>query len=324
MASKAFRSRVVSVIGTGVIGRSWMRVFARAGLETRLWDRDPARIEQAWEWYKADLRRLRKELGLRKAETREERRSVVRCATLEEALAGTHYVQESGPEDLAAKRELFAELDAAAPPAAILASSTSALDPGAITEGLAGAHRCVVAHPVNPPHVVPVVEVLGGPATDPATVRRTLRFLARVGQAPVLLRRYAPGFILNRLQAALVREAVNLVRDGVASVDAVDAVVREGLGLRWALMGPFGVANTNADGGIREYFTRYGASFESLWADLATDTALTPELIERLATGTDLMTRRTSREVQRQWRDDAVARVRRLKESHPLTPPGDD
>src|SRR5512139_2785891 len=236
MSPRQLASRVVAVIGTGVIGRSWMRVFARAGLETRIWDPDPARMDQAWEWYKAGLRRLRKELGLRKAETREERRSVLRCGTLEEALAGAHYVQESGPENIEQKRDLFQVLDATGSPRAIRASSTSALDMGAIAEGLSGAARCVVAHPVNPPHVVPVVEVVGGPATDPATVRRTLRFLARVGQVPVLLRRYAPGFVLNRLQAALVREAVNLVRDGVASVDAVDAVVREGLGLRWALM----------------------------------------------------------------------------------------
>lgn len=324
MSPRQLASRVVAVVGTGVIGRSWTRVFARAGLETRIWDPDPARMDQAWEWYKADLRRLRKELGLRKAETREERRSVLRCATLEEALAGAHYVQESGPENLEQKRDLFQALDAGASPKAILASSTSALDMGAIAEGLPGAARCVVAHPVNPPHVVPVVEVLGGPATDPLTVRRTLRFLARVGQTPVLLRRYVPGFLLNRMQAALVREAINLVRDGVASVEAVDAVIREGLGLRWAMMGPFGVANTNADGGVREYLTRFGSSFEGLWRDLATDTALTPELIERLASGTDLMYRRASREEQRQWRDDMVARVRRLKDSHPLIPPTED
>lgn len=324
MSPRQLASRVVAVVGTGVIGRSWMRVFARAGLETRVWDPDPARMDQAWEWYKDDLRRLRKELGLRKAETREERRSVLRCATLEEALAGAHYVQESGPENLEQKRDLFQALDAGAAPKAILASSTSALDMGAIAEGLAGAARCVVAHPVNPPHVVPVVEVVGGPATDPGTVRRTLRFLARVGQTPVLLRRYVPGFLLNRMQAALVREAINLVRDGVATVEAVDAVVREGLGLRWAMMGPFGVANTNADGGVREYLTRFGSSFEGLWRDLATDTALSPELIERLATGTDLMYRRAGREAQRQWRDDMVARLRRLKDAHPLVPPTDD
>lgn len=324
MSPRQLASRVVAVVGTGVIGRSWMRVFARAGLETRVWDPDPARMDQAWEWYKDDLRRLRKELGLRKAETREERRSVLRCATLEEALAGAHYVQESGPENLEQKRDLFQALDAGAAPKAILASSTSALDMGAIAEGLAGAARCVVAHPVNPPHVVPVVEVVGGPATDPGTVRRTLRFLARVGQTPVLLRRYVPGFLLNRMQAALVREAINLVRDGVATVEAVDAVVREGLGLRWAMMGPFGVANTNADGGVREYLSRFGSSFEGLWRDLATDTALSPELIERLATGTDLMYRRAGREAQRQWRDDMVARLRRLKDAHPLVPPTDD
>jgi 3-hydroxyacyl-CoA dehydrogenase len=324
MNPKAFRARVVAVIGTGVIGRSWMRVFARAGLETRIWDPDAAQVERAWEWYKADLRRLRKTLGLAKAETRAERRSVVRCATLEEALAGAHYVQESAPERLELKREVFVALDASAPPKAILASSTGTLDFGAITDGLAGAARCLMAHPVNPPHVVPVVEVVGGPATDPATLRRTLRFLARIGQTPVLLRRPVPGLLHYRMQAALLREAISLVRDGIATVESVDTVVREGLGLRWALQGPFGVANTETDGGVRELLARFGEGLESIWRDLARDTSLTPELIERLGAGTDHMYRRTSREVQRQWRDDTVTRLQRLKAAHPLESPPEE
>lgn len=314
---------IVAVVGTGVVGRSWVRVFARAGYETRMWDPDPGQVEQAWQWLKADLRRARQAFGLRKAETREERRNVVRCETLEEALAGARYVQESGPEGLPEKRDLFAALDVAAPPRAILASS-AALDLGTVAEGLPGAARCVIAHPVNPPHVVPVVEVLGGPETSPDTVRRTVRFLAKVGQTPVLLRRFTPGFLLDRMQAALLREAVNLVRDGVAGVDAVDTVVREGLGLRWALLGPFGVAHTNADGGIREFFQRHGPDLEALWRALATDTALTPELTERLANATELIARRSSREAQRQWRDDMIPRLRRLKAAHPLEEPEAD
>jgi 3-hydroxyacyl-CoA dehydrogenase len=318
MKGSARQHRTVAVVGTGVIGRSWVRVFARAGLEVRIWDADPDQIEAAWEWFKVDLKRVRKQLGLRKAAVRGERENVTRCASLEEALAGATYVQESGPELLDLKQELYRSLDAVADPRAILASSTSALDMTRIAEGLEGATRCVVAHPVNPPHVVPVVEVLGGERTDPRVVRRTMRFLERVGQTPVLLRRYVPGFALNRLQAALVREALNLVADGVASVDAVDTIIRDGLGLRWAMMGPFGVANTNADGGVREYFERFGRSFQSLWDDLRTDTSITPELLERLQKAVDIMYRRVPPEVQQQWRDDMVGRLRRLKAAHPL------
>jgi 3-hydroxyacyl-CoA dehydrogenase len=321
MSPELSRAQSVAVIGTGVIGRSWIRVFARAGLETRIWDPNPEQVEAAWTWLKADLKRARKEHGLRKRVVRAEREQVVRCQTLEEALQNVFWVQESGPENLDAKRTTYAELDRLAPPKAVLASSTSALDMSAIAEGLPGANRCIVAHPVNPPPVVPVVEVLGGAHTDPLVVRRAVRFLERVGQTPVLLRKYVPGFLLNRMQAALMREAVSLVKEGVTTPEGVDAVIREGLGLRWALLGPFGVANTNADGGVREYFTRYGPSFERLIPDLTSEWKLTPELMDSIGKSVDATNRRVPRELQRTWRDDMVVRIRELKTMHPVVEP---
>lgn len=324
MSPDLLRAQAVAVIGTGVIGRSWIRVFARAGLETRIWDQDPAQVEAAWTWLKADLKRARKEHGLRKRVVRAEREQVVRCETLEEALQGVFWVQESGPENLEAKRAIYAELDRLAPSKAVLASSTSTMDMTTIAQGLPGASRCVVAHPVNPPHVVPVVEVLGGAHTDPLVVRRAVRFLERVGQTPVLLRKFVPGFLLNRMQAALVREAVSLVKEGVTTPEGVDAVIREGLGLRWALLGPFGVANTNADGGLREYFTRYAHSFQMLCGDLTSEFKLTPELIEAMGKTVDATNRRVPRELQRSWRDDMVLRIRELKTFHPVVEPEED
>lgn len=324
MSPDPARAQAVAVIGTGVIGRSWIRVFARAGLETRIWDANPEQVEAAWTWLKADLKRARKEHGLRKRVVRAEREQVIRCETLEEALEGVFWVQESGPENLEAKRAMYAELDRLAPPKAVLASSTSTMDMTEIAQGLPGASRCIVAHPVNPPHVVPVVEVLGGAHTDPLVVRKSVRFMERVGQVPVLLRKFVPGFLLNRMQAALVREAVSLVKEGVTSPEGVDAVIREGLGLRWALMGPFGVANTNADGGLREYFSRYGPSFQTLCADLTSELGLTPELIESMAKSVDATHRRVPRETQRSWRDDMVVRIRELKTMHPAVEPEED
>ena len=321
MSPELARPQAVAVIGTGVIGRSWIRVFARAGLETRIWDTDPAQVDAAWTWVKADLKRSRKEHGLRKRVIRAEREQVVRCETLEQALEGVFWVQESGPENLDAKRALYAELDRLAPPKAVLASSTSTLDMTRIAEGLQGASRCVVAHPVNPPHVVPVVEVLGGAHTDPLVVRKSVRFMERVGQTPVLLRKYVPGFLLNRMQAALVREAVSLVKNGVTTPEGIDAVIRDGLGLRWALLGPFGVANTNADGGLREYFARYGPSFQMLSQDLTSEFGLTPELIESMGKSVDAVNRRVPRDLQRSWRDDMVVRIRELKSLHPVVEP---
>jgi L-gulonate 3-dehydrogenase len=304
-ASGAPRGRV-AVVGSGVIGRSWIQVFARAGHAVQVWDPSPDAVSRAISWQQTE-----------EARTGAACAPVVACASLEAALAGCEWVQESGPERLEAKQALFAQLDAIAAPTAILASSTSTMSMTAIAEGLPGATRCIVAHPVNPPHVVPAVEVLGGDATSPETVRRTEEMLSAVGQVPVRMHRYVPGFLLNRMQAALVREAISLVERGVADVDAIDAVIRDGLGLRWALMGPFGVANTNADGGVREYFTRYGASFRALMDDLGPTPAFDASLIETIGAQVDAMTGGTPLEAQRAWRDRLVQRLVTLKREEP-------
>jgi 3-hydroxyacyl-CoA dehydrogenase len=216
-----------------------------------------------------------------------------------------------------AKRAIFTELDRFAPPDAILASSTSALDMSDIAEGLPGAGRTIVAHPVNPPHVIPVVEILPGKRTTTDVVARTRAFLSAVGQSPVLLKLYVPGFLLNRMQAALVREAIHLVECGAADVDAVDAVIRDGLGLRWALLGPFGVANTNADGGIREYFGRYGDSYRELMSDLGPTPSFDRKQIETLGRATDAMTNAPRNEIL-EWRDRLIRRIRNLKQEDPM------
>ena len=297
----------VAVVGCGVIGRSWIRVFTRAGYPVRVFDVSPQVVAQAPAWHAA-------------AAARDGRGGTEppRAAPPAEALGAAVWVQESGPETLPAKQALYAEMDACAAPEAILASSTSTLDMTEIARGLRGARRCLVAHPVNPPHVVPAVELLGGAATDPGVVARASEFLRGVGQTPVILRRYVPGFLLNRMQAALVREAISLLDGGVADADAIDAVIRDGLGLRWALMGPFGVANTNADGGVREYFTRYGASFRWLMDDLGGTPSFDATTIDRIGAGVDAMYPGVSHEALRDWRDRMVERITDLKrDDHP-------
>lgn len=295
-------ARPVAVIGCGVIGRSWLRVFTRAGHQVRAWDPSPHAVQNALAWHATECARDGRGGG-----------AVVASGSFEEALRDVCWCQESGPESVEGKRALYAALDAAAPPDAVLASSTSTIDMTLIADGLAGGHRCIVAHPVNPPHVIPVVEVLGGAATSAETVARAMEMLRAVGQFPVLLRRYVPGFLLNRMQAAIVREAISLVERGVADVEAVDAVIHHGLGLRWALMGPFGVANTNADGGVREYFTRYGPSFTMLMDDLGGTPRMDAPLIERLGEGVDAMVGDVPRGRIRAWRDRLVERLTTLK-----------
>ena len=312
--------RTVAVVGAGVIGRSWIRVFARAGCETRVFDPDPEQLGRALDWARESAAEDEALGFIPVGAAAGEERAVRRCDTLEGALAGAGWVQEGGPETLGVKRRIFAELDAAAAPATILASSTSAHDMSRIAGGLAGAGRCVVAHPVNPPHVIPMVEVLPGAATHPDVLAAALGFLESVGQSPVQMNRYVPGFLLNRLQAALIREAVFLYGSGAASAEAIDTVVREGLGLRWALLGPFGTGHTNADGGAGEYFRLYGEAYREMWRELEADPEFPDRVIDGIHAETEGMYGTSATAALCAWRDRLVRRIRALKEDDP--PPG--
>ena len=186
------------------------------------------------------------------------RRASSTCPT-SSALAGVDWVQENLPETLEVKREVFALLDRHAPPEAVLASSTSAIPASQFTEALAGRARCLVAHPVNPPHLVPVVELCGAPWTAPDVDRaREARLRRRRDRCRSSCARELDGFILNRLQGALLSEAMRLVGEGYVSPEDLDKTVRDGLGLRWSFMGPFATIELNAPGGVADYCARYG------------------------------------------------------------------
>ena len=189
-------------------------------------------------------------------------------STLEAALDGAGHVQENTPEDVAVKRTVFARLDAAAPPGAILASSTSAILPSAFTEALAGRARCLVVHPINPPYLIPAAEVVPAPWTDPAVVARTADFLRAAGHAPIVMKREIDGFVMNRLQGALLEEAFRLVAEGYASVEDVDVGIRDGLALRWSFMGPFETIDLNAPGGVRDYVERYQKIYAGIFPSM--------------------------------------------------------
>jgi 3-hydroxyacyl-CoA dehydrogenase len=178
-------------------------------------------------------------------------------------------VQENGPEVVEVKRAVFAELDRLSPPEAILASSTSAIVASRFTEDLPGRARCLVAHPVNPPHLVPIVELCGAPWTSPDTIARARALYGSVGQVPVTVHREVEGFVLNRLQGALLAEAFRLVGEGVVSPQDLDRTVKDGLGLRWSFMGPFETIDLNAPGGMADYCARYTGFYRRLAADPA-------------------------------------------------------
>ena len=310
--------KTVAVVGTGIVGRGWMRVFCGAGCRTKVYDQDPEQLKRNLDWFKRGLQEDVED-GLLTAEQAKEQGNLLSPHNdLAKALKGAGYIQESTPERLEVKQAVFAELDRLADSGAVIASSSSGLNIQEVAGGLPGASRCILAHPYNPPFVTPVVEVLPTQEGGPELAQRTAEFLKSVGQVPVVMNFHLDGFLGNRIQAAVVREAIHLAQSGVASVEAIDAVICHGLGLRWALFGNFGVNHTNADGGLREYYTRFGESYPRMMDALdSTAPSFDQEMIERIGQGVDHMVGRATVPELCRWRDRMVRRIRLLKEEDP-------
>ena len=200
-----------------------------------------------------------------------------------DALDGAGWVQENGPEKLDVKRAIYAELDRLAAPETILASSSSALVSSQFGEGLSGRSRMLVAHPVNPPHVIPVVELCPSPDTAPEVMDRADALMTQVRQVPVRMTGEIDGFVLNRLQAVLLAESLRLVAEGIVTPEGVDDTLRHGLARRWVLLGALETINLNAPGGVADYLDRYGPTMARLSDDAARGEAFTPQVAATLA-----------------------------------------
>ena len=255
----------VAVVGTGFVGRAWAISFARAGCEVALWDQDKEASGKAFAYIERLLPDLEANDLLNGSAAGEVAARARVAATLESALEGAVHVQENTPEDVEVKRAVFVRLDAAAPADAVLASSTSAILPSAFTENLKGRARCLVIHPINPPYLSPAAEIVPAPWTDPSVVERAAKFLRAAGHAPIVMKREIDGFVMNRLQGALLEEAFRLVEQGYAGVEDVDVGIREGLALRWSFMGPFETIDLNAPGGVRDYADRYQGIYSGIF-----------------------------------------------------------
>jgi L-gulonate 3-dehydrogenase len=305
----------VGIVGAGLIGRAWANVFARAGWDVRLWDPDPATLAAAPRLIEEALHDVARH-GLAGDPAAAAKR-ITTAATLEDAVRDTEFVQENGPERVEVKLDVFAKLDAAAPPSAILASSSSAIVASRFTEGLKGRHRCLIAHPVNPPHVVPIVELCGAPWTSAETVKRARRIYESVGQVPIEVKKEIDGFILNRMQGVLLSEAMRLVGEGFVSAEDLDKTIRDGLGLRWAFMGPFETIELNAPGGIPDYCARYG---ETLYRTSARP--VTPDVWgeENVGRAVESWGRKPSQDAilkKQRWRDERIAALVAHKKAQP-------
>jgi 3-hydroxyacyl-CoA dehydrogenase len=295
----------VAIIGSGLIGRAWAVVFARAGWDAAMYDAVDGVADKALGLVAEGLDELAKHGLVQDPKLAAAR---VRAAkSVADALDGASYVQENVPETLDAKRAIFAELDALAAPDAILASSSSAIVASLFTESLAGRARCLIAHPVNPPHLVPIVELVGAPWTAPETLARAKEVYDSVNQVPIVVRREVEGFILNRLQGALLAEAFRLVGDGYVSPQDLDKTIKDGLGLRWSFMGPFATIELNAPGGIADYCARYTGFYKRLQSDPAGDAVYGDDNIARILKEWGEAATQEQLAERARWRDQQLA-----------------
>ena len=299
------RQRQVAILGAGSIGTAFAVVFARAGATVRLFDPAAAAREAAPRVIAARLDDLR-ENGLLDEPAVVAAGRVLIVDALTTCVAEADYIVECGPERLDLKRELLAAIDAAAPPGAVIASASSAITASRSADHLPGRHRVLVAHPGNPPFLIPVVELVPAPFTDPATVETAATILAEAGMVPVRIKREVEGFVFNRLQGALLREAYCLVRDGVVDVEEIDVLVRDGLGLRWSVIGPFETVDLNTRGGIESHAAKMGPAYARMGAERGQDDPWTPELVARIAA------ERRARLPLEAWDDRVAWRDRRL------------
>lgn len=255
----------VAVVGTGVIGQSWAAFFLARGLDVIATDPAPgaeARLREAVAAAWPSLERM----GLADDASPDRLRFE---PGLEACVSEADFVQENGPERLDVKRDTYRRMDAAARPDVVLASSSSGLKPSDFQDACLRPERALVGHPFNPPHLIPLVEVVGGRLTAPEAIAAAMGFYAAIGKRPIRIRRELVGHVANRIQAALWREAFHLVDIGAVTLAEVDAAIANGPGLRWALMGP-GVLNhlSGGPGGLRHTLDHLGPLIQSMWDDL--------------------------------------------------------
>lgn len=270
----------MAVVGTGLVGSGWAIVFARGGLSVRLFDAQRGAAASALRTVEEQLKALHS-LGLVEDLEASLQRITV-AETLTQAVEGAAYVQESVFERTDVKREVMKELDRVCAPETIVGSSTSGIPASQFAYNLTITPRVLIAHPVNPPYLVPVVELVPSPATEPETVEFARELMESLGQSVVHVRKEIEGFVLNRLQGVLLREAWALVEDGVASCEDIDKTVRDGLGWRWSFMGPFETIDLNAPGGIRDYAARLGTLYHSIARSRDQSEPWSPELVNEV------------------------------------------
>lgn len=311
----------VACIGSGNVGRAWAVVFARAGYQVALHDEDLAQTKAALPLIRTTLEQLDQagrladpvDVVLARVHTR---------ASIAQAVAGACHVQESVREDLDVKRKVMSEIAAHAPADCIIASSTSALRGSTFLEHIAQPERALVAHPVNPPSLIPLVELCGSSLTSVAAMARCRNFMTGLGMKPVTLNKEIDGFLLNRLQYTLVAEALHLVGEGYCSAEDIDRVMTDGLALRWLSIGPFATAHLNATAGFSGFVEQLGPMMRRMGQDARTGYDWPAELATRIHD--EMATRIPVKDIPgwQAWRDGRILAARTAQAEGESQQPG--
>lgn len=305
----------VGIVGAGLVGSGWSVVFALAGLKVRVFDADPEirrKVPDFAARTMADMAGAGLASDIDAALAR-----ITVCDTLDEAVGDVDYVQESAFERRDVKAEVSAAIGALIRPGTIVGSSSSGIPASAFTETAPNRERFLIVHPVNPPHIVPVVEIIPAPWTAPDVVPVVRAFIERIGQVPVVVNREVEGFVLNRLQGALLNEAFALLEEGYASAADIDATVSYGLGLRWCFMGPFETIDLNAPGGLDDYARRLEPLYRSVAKSRSEPRGWSDELVGKANAERRQLLPKGDLPARRDWRDrmlmELIAHLRRSR-----------
>lgn len=303
----------IGVLGAGLIGASWATFFAAQGLKVRIFDVNTEVKERALEIVGHNLQRLvhLKLLTPEASETGLQNLQIVN--SLSELLSGVEFVQESVIEDYAIKADVYREFEQHAPESAIIASSSSGLLMTRMQSVMQHPERALIAHPFNPPHLIPLVELVPGEQTAASTVDSVKAFFLKLGKHPVVLNKEVPGHIANRLAAAVWRESLALLDDGVASVEDIDAALCQGPGLRWAMMGQHLIYELGGgEGGYQKFIDTIGASFEEYWNEMQVWTTIPESAKQKAVAGAEAYLQQKSRNEWAAWRDEKLARIQQV------------
>ena len=300
-----------AVVGAGSIGVGWSIVFARAGYSVCVFDIKPEILDRFWVQINSKLKLLA-ENDLLQEDLEAISKRITTTTGLSQALTGADYVQECGPEELQIKQNIYKKLEELSSPNAILASSSSALTTTQFASDLPTKHRCLVVHPGNPPYLLAIAEVVPASFTSNHCVEETFKILRSVEMAPILVSHEPKGFVFNRIQGAVLREAYSLVREGVISPQDLDLIVTEGLGKRWSIVGPFATAALNVQGGIKAHAARMGQSYFEMGQSRGQNEPWSAELIEKVSKDIEIKLNNSDWLINVEKRDLALMKITKL------------